>query len=134
MNLMTAEQSRRHRGGQARPLKPKLMPSSFRGLPGVMEPLQAYMERNRRTLNGQLDIIFDNALQNPEQVMAIGRECLSTKEYATAASEVSPRSFRIDQAKLQRIREEVRKCDVGLSDWVNMAIYYCIKTDQMEPR
>src|SRR5690606_29568890 len=113
MNLMTTEPVKRQRRETPGARKPKLMPSSFRGLPGVMEPLMAYMATSRRTLNGQLDIIFDNALRRPAQVREVGKGCLVTKEYATAASETSPRSFRISQDKLDKIRAEAHECAVG---------------------
>lgn len=123
--------STHHRGQLA--ARPPLVPSSFRGLPEVMDPLMRYAESRRRTLNSQLDIIFDNALANKSDVKANGKEILRGKETWVAPSEVAPKSFRTEESKLEMIRVAAKKADVGLSDWINMAIYYCLNNDLLEP-
>lgn len=123
-------ESKHHRDVAARPA---LVPSSFRGLPGVMEPLQKYMGVSRRSLNSQLDIIFDNALANKEKIEVECVDVLLGKEKMVAASKVDPRSFRIEGSKLEAIRIAASECGVGLSDWVNMAIFFCLNNDLMEP-
>lgn len=123
-------ESKHHREGAARPA---LVPSSFRGLPEVMAPLYKYMETSRRSLNSQLDIIFDNALANKEHVGPECMEVLLGKENWTRQLEVQPRSFRTEKEKLALIRQCASECGVGLSDWVNMAISFCLNNELMEP-
>lgn len=128
---LNVQQSNHHRGHLAD--LPPLVPSSFRGLPEVMDPLLRYAKSRRRTLNSQLDIIFDNALANKIQVKVRGKEILLGKETWVAPSEVAPKSFRTEEDKLEMMRTAAKKADVGLSDWINMAIYYCLNHDLLEP-
>lgn len=123
--------SKNHRGDVA--IRPALVPSSFRGLPEVMGPLNKYLEVQRRSFNSQLDIIFDNALAHKAQVGSQAMDVLLGKEKWVAASEVAPKSFRVEEGKLELIRRSASECGVGLSDWVNMAIFFCLNNDLMEP-
>lgn len=128
---LNVQHSNHHRGHLVD--RPPLVPSSFRGLPEVMDPLMRYADSRRRTLNSQLDIIFDNALANKVKVKASGLTILRGKENWVAPSEVAPKSFRAEQVKLEKIRAAAKKAGVGLSDWINMAIFFCLENDLLEP-
>ncbi len=115
--------------------RPALVPSSFRGLPEVMGPLNEYMFERRRTLNNQLAIIVENALAHKVRVKSQAMDVLvgKSQEGLPLASNTMPRSFRIEEDQLYAMRVTAKECGVGLSDWINMAIHFCLKNDLMEP-